>query len=521
MSSTQYIKIFNDTVLKQSILQGYETQRTNSELGKFTMGELAFTRDTGRVFVGTYTDTDNKKSSDIAYKQGGLLVGNKYYGASNGGKTLTHYPSYNSKYGVYNGDYTFDKSTCSLMLFDKTITKSNNVTDNICDDGFIRMRILEPDGDTINYDSDKTTRNVLKADFTTERFFKLLSNDTFKTFISKNTEDENNGKITLKNVKLTSDATLEVPSKITIQCTTKDENDVQNEVQKRISFSEITNDKMFPTFILCAEPQSTDYQIQFKPFGEVIDIEGEGNIVVTKKEEVGDSNKQKYVIKFIENADTDNILDTDSNEYSETLYSDLWGFGNLGNYSGITQFTDTGTAISSHLLNYTKYNNDGNLIVDEETIEKVYGKNNADNENDETVKPKDVIDGFNTIKSKYVGGLYNIGLNYLLSPQTLTSGEKKIHEFVKDDIQLIPSHAQSIIIRITGNGSKATFTNNGLTILKQTMVSGDITTVEVPLIPYAFYDADETDKTVKNLNESKKFNISFSNCTAELLGYRV
>lgn len=179
------------------------------------------------------------------------------------------------------------------------------------------------------------------------------------------------------------------------------------------------------------------------------------------------------------------------------------------------------------MLNYTKYNNEGNLIVDEETIRQVYGKNNADNpeteddENDETVKPEDVIDGFNTIKSKYVGGLYNIGLNYLLSPQTLKSGESLIHNFQQDDIQLIPSHAQSIIIRITGNGSKATFTNNGLTILKQTMVSGDITTVEVPLIPYAFYDADETDKTVKNLNESKKFNISFSNCTAELLGYRV
>ena len=194
------------------------------------MGELAFTRDTGRVFVGTYTDIE--KSSDIPYviddvpNPGGLLVGNKYYGASNDGKKLTHYPSYNSKYGVYNGDYTFDKSTCSFILFDNTITKSDNVTDDIYDDGFIRMRILEPDGDTITYDSDKTTRNVLKADFTTERFYKLLSNDTFETFISKNTEDENNGKITLKNVKLTSDATLEVPSKITIQCTTKDENDV-------------------------------------------------------------------------------------------------------------------------------------------------------------------------------------------------------------------------------------------------------------------------------------------------------
>ena len=531
MSSTQYIKIFNDTVLKQSILQGYEIQRTNSELGKFTMGELAFTRDTGRVFVGTYTDIE--KSSDIPYviddvpNPGGLLVGNKYYGASNDGKKLTHYPSYNSKYGVYNGDYTFDKSTCSFILFDNTITKSDNVTDDICDDGFIRMRILEPDGDTIKYDSDKTTRNVLTADFTTERFYKLLSNDTFETFSST---DANNGKITLKNVKLASDATLEVPSDITIRCTTKDENDVQ----KSISFSEITNEKVFPSYILCAEPQYQDeekqikdYQLQFKPFEEVIDITGEGNIVVDRTEAGTDGNKQKFIIKYVENPDNDNIPEDDTDNYSETLYSDLWGFGNLGNYSGITQFTDAGTAISTHLLNYTKYTNNGDLIVDEDSIRQVYGKNNADNpeteddENEETVKPEDVIDGFNTIKSKYVAGLYNIGLNYLLKPETLKSGETLIHNFQQDDIQLIPSHAQSIIIRITGNGSKAEFKYNNLTILKQTMVAQDITTVEVPLIPYAFYEEDETDKTAENLIESKKFNITFSNCTAELLGYRV
>lgn len=202
------------------------------------MGELAFTRDTGRVFVGTYTDTDNKKSSDIAYKQGGLLVGNKYYGASKGGTKLTHYPTYNSSRKVYNGDYTFDVNSCSLLLFDNNIKNGNEIdeitvvnktlnktTNDIYNNGFIKMRILEPDNDTIILDK-SSNHNVLKADFTTERFFKLLSNDTFKTFISSNTEDENNGKITLKNVKLTSDATLEVPSKITIQCTTKDENDV-------------------------------------------------------------------------------------------------------------------------------------------------------------------------------------------------------------------------------------------------------------------------------------------------------
>ena len=177
------------------------------------MGELAFTRDTGRVFVGTYTDIE--KSSDIPYviddvpNPGGLLVGNKYFGASNDGKKLTHYPSYNSKYGVYNGDYTFDKSTCSLLLFDNTITNSNNVTDDICDDGFIRMRILEPDGDTIKYDSDKTTRNVLKADFNFGRISQYFGGDwTCEADTIK-----------IKNINLSNDAICNLPSTVNFNST--------------------------------------------------------------------------------------------------------------------------------------------------------------------------------------------------------------------------------------------------------------------------------------------------------------
>lgn len=179
------------------------------------MGELAFTRDTGRVFVGTYTD--NIKSSDIPYviddvpNPGGLLVGNKYYGASNDGKKLTHYPSYNSKYGVYNGDYTFDKSTSSLILFDNTITKSNNVTDDIYDDGFIRMKILEPDGSTIMYDSSKTSHNVLKADFKFERVSKYFGDDW--------TVDNKNEKIEIKNINLSNSAICKLPSTVNFNST--------------------------------------------------------------------------------------------------------------------------------------------------------------------------------------------------------------------------------------------------------------------------------------------------------------
>ena len=82
------IKIFNDTVLKQSVLQGYEVQRTNNNLGQFTMGELAFTRDTGRLFVGNVTNS--LKDKDSLPVTGGILTGNKYLGAIDS-KPLIHF----------------------------------------------------------------------------------------------------------------------------------------------------------------------------------------------------------------------------------------------------------------------------------------------------------------------------------------------------------------------------------------------------------------------------------------------
>ena len=173
----QFIKIFDNTVLKQSINQGYETQRTNTRLGKFTMGELAFTRDTARVFVGNFTDLNLPK--DSSFVTGGSLVGNKYLGIIDS-KPLTHFSSttetlssamlplnyeydttfvsnikdengisktykenaillkdskfrndsnsgwnkqstYNEKYDAYNGDYLYDVYNNALILFDTNI----------------------------------------------------------------------------------------------------------------------------------------------------------------------------------------------------------------------------------------------------------------------------------------------------------------------------------------------------------------------------------------------------------------
>ena len=255
--ASKFIKIYNDTVLKQTILQGYETQRTNPNLGKFSMGELAFTRDTGRVFVGNFSSDTNDKELPLDTRAitGGILTGNKYIGlidskplghwsttGSNGTFPLNYSSTttdsstteeeqglflsgsrfrpykkdsegndvydengnpvhkrggdgwdksadYIQEYGVYSGDFAFDIFSNALIIFDKNIkpgeeinrkwengkeiflnSKNEDITETtirrtkienhpdsktseypIYGKGFVMMRILEPDGITIDY----------------------------------------------------------------------------------------------------------------------------------------------------------------------------------------------------------------------------------------------------------------------------------------------------------------------------------------------------------------------------------
>lgn len=257
--ASKFIKIYNDTVLKQTILQGYETQRTNPNLGKFSMGELAFTRDTGRVFVGNFSSDKNDKELPLDTREinGGILTGNKYIGlidskplghwsatGSNGTFPLNYSSDttdssvnetetglflsgsrfrphkkdsegnvvydengnpvhkrggdgwdksadYIQEYGVYSGDYAFDIFSNALIIFDKNInpgeeinrtwdtskgkeiflnSKNEDITETatrrtkienhpnsktkeypIYGKGYVMMRILEPDGITIDY----------------------------------------------------------------------------------------------------------------------------------------------------------------------------------------------------------------------------------------------------------------------------------------------------------------------------------------------------------------------------------
>ena len=182
------IEIFDDSVLKLTVNQGIEEERVEKTLGDFNMGELAFVRDTGRLFVGDCSDDDTVPTTlptgELNYTKGGVLSGNRYLGmidskplvdfvkGSNelpplnyenntnfqGDKTYTEKPmlgnaeseskfkrknivdggkevfrwckkaQYNEKYDAYDGDIAYDVYENAIILFDKKI---NSYNDNI------------------------------------------------------------------------------------------------------------------------------------------------------------------------------------------------------------------------------------------------------------------------------------------------------------------------------------------------------------------------------------------------------
>lgn len=66
------LTIPNENIVRFTVNQGTEAQRNSSNKASFLVGELAFTRDTQRLFVGNYTS-----ASDVQSTTGGALVGNK------------------------------------------------------------------------------------------------------------------------------------------------------------------------------------------------------------------------------------------------------------------------------------------------------------------------------------------------------------------------------------------------------------------------------------------------------------
>lgn len=171
---TNFIKIFDDTVIKMSVNQGLEDQRTSETLGTFTVGELAYVRDTGRLFVGDNSDGEEGHRG-LQETVGGTLVGNKYLGLIDSKPLVTFYNNgmplsyeetttqtgtqeastnfepglfvkgskfrlrstedadeqwdnwdrksvYNPKYNAYNGDFVYDIYQNAFILFDTRIS---------------------------------------------------------------------------------------------------------------------------------------------------------------------------------------------------------------------------------------------------------------------------------------------------------------------------------------------------------------------------------------------------------------
>lgn len=152
--SQNYIQIFDDTVIKMSVNQGLEDQRVSTTLGAFTMGELAFTRDSGRLFVGDNSD-ESEAHKKLQRTVGGILTGNKYLGkidtrdssieneigldskfklksddfSASSIDDLTEEnwirwnraSHYSKKYDAMNGDLLYDVNENSLILFDESV----------------------------------------------------------------------------------------------------------------------------------------------------------------------------------------------------------------------------------------------------------------------------------------------------------------------------------------------------------------------------------------------------------------
>lgn len=171
--SQKEIRLYDDSVIKLTIKQGAEAERfpstlsgddlldfekINSVSGALVSGELGWTRDTNRLFVGNISEQLNAENKQCTL--GGVLAGNKYLGfidsrSSEKGEAepialdtiLTEgsyrsfnfgsysetpdgmwprLPHYNAKYDAYDGDYLYDVYRNAIILFDHNITSANN-----------------------------------------------------------------------------------------------------------------------------------------------------------------------------------------------------------------------------------------------------------------------------------------------------------------------------------------------------------------------------------------------------------
>lgn len=188
------IRLFDDSVIKLTIKQGTEAERfgistidatgnvikdgisinlfnfddINSVSGSLVSGEMGYTRDTNRLFVGNISESfiDNEGKYTQQQTLGGVLSGNKYLGFIDSRKdpkledngtpislddmlTSSSYrtynfvnkdgeqietedgqwqklPHYSEKYNAYDGDYMYDAYRNALIIFDHNIKREGD-----------------------------------------------------------------------------------------------------------------------------------------------------------------------------------------------------------------------------------------------------------------------------------------------------------------------------------------------------------------------------------------------------------
>lgn len=209
-----------DTVIRLTIKQGKESERLSDVDGNvkfqtdatfpedtfnsyeyFPSGELIYTRDTGRVFVGNNTyptpiSGTGKVTISNQITPGGTLVGNKYLGRTKlesgkfaGELAFDGYHNkiseYSTEYKAYNGDYIFDTKNYALILFDKNSKISQGYVNNLkgnantvaratIGSGYTTFISAIPEGEFLDYDSNEAINGMPHILRLKEIDFKLL-----------------------------------------------------------------------------------------------------------------------------------------------------------------------------------------------------------------------------------------------------------------------------------------------------------------------------------------------------------
>lgn len=237
-----------DTVIRFTVKQGTEHERCPSTIDDtkkyptdtatveakdfdayyyFPSGELIYTRDTGRLFIGNNTypaitvGSINESGIKNQITPGGVLAGNKYLGSFSDlafDKKRFKFSEYNSNIDAYNGDYRFDADSSILYLYDTNVVvptldikelsevhskdnqKISSLLNGLDENGtrnFIPFFNFIPDGRTLDIDAESNTFTSGNYEFKILKVVNIESKPVHQWFdYSTDTNTSTDGKFT-------------------------------------------------------------------------------------------------------------------------------------------------------------------------------------------------------------------------------------------------------------------------------------------------------------------------------------